>query len=187
MKVTEEDAKAVGTVAISDAGAVQLEFLSQNRRNTVQWELVNGAVLESLFDADGGILRQKLHENSSKEGMSATSALLERFAEKEGIFVMGEREFREIKLKKGCPKCGKEELKRELSPVPVMPIYICSDCDSRSYHLTDDYLEYLVENNKELFDGKELQEMSGSREKFTAELKEYVIRIFASKRIACIK
>lgn len=94
-----------------------------------------------------------------------------------------------------CTKCGNLGLYRELdlvSPdrireVPVMPIFICKKCSQKHYSLTDEYLKYLVLSNKQLFESAELKEIDTDLESSINTLKEYIIRIFASKRISKVR
>ncbi len=100
-------------------------------------------------------------------------------------------DFTEIKLNKQCPSCASYSLSRDIDfdkqKVPIMPTYVCAQCQGKSYYLSDSYLNYLVSDNSELFSEKELKEMTSNKEAFLSELKEYIIRIFASKRIIRIK
>jgi hypothetical protein len=68
-----------------------------------------------------------------------------------------------------------------------MPLYSCTGCSTKSYYLTRDYLEYLVDNNNSMFEAAELSELSKDKNAFMSELEAYIIRIFASKKIMCIK
>jgi hypothetical protein len=104
-----------------------------------------------------------------------------------------EAEYTPVKFNKPCPKCSEYKLSRYVEAfaskqqVPVMPIYHCSNCKQQSYYLTKHYLEYLVDNNPELFSEAELAELKADKTKFLAELEGYIIRIFASKKVMCIK
>ncbi len=104
-----------------------------------------------------------------------------------------EAQYSDVKFSKPCPKCGQYELLRYVdafagkSDAPIMPLYHCNNCNTKSHHLTNEYLEYLVENNAALFDDKETSELSKDRSAFMTELKGYIIRIFASKKIMSIE
>ena len=74
-----------------------------------------------------------------------------------------------------------------INTVPVVPSYICRGCSKRFYSMTDTYLKSLVVNKKELFDEKDLKELSENEEAFVSTLQEYIIRIFASKKISRIR
>jgi hypothetical protein len=84
---------------------------------------------------------------------------------------------RELDLK--CPG--------EIKSVPVVPMFVCVGCGSRYYHLTDEYLIRLVRSNAALFDSEEARERGKDEGEFVKTLQEYVIRIFASKRISKLK
>ncbi len=71
--------------------------------------------------------------------------------------------------------------------LPVLPLYICKNCKTQSYYMTDEYLGYLVDNNRGLFTETELGELAADKKRFMEELKGYIIRILSSKKIASIK
>ncbi|BCS90726.1 MAG: hypothetical protein ARM1_0183 [Candidatus Micrarchaeota archaeon] len=102
-------------------------------------------------------------------------------------------EYTEIKLiDKSCPVCGSSDLIRiseisDYDKIPIMPLYACSSCNSRLYYLTDSYLIKLVERNNGLFTENEINEYRENREAFLNELKEYISRFFASKKVYRIK
>lgn len=99
-----------------------------------------------------------------------------------------------VRMETLCTKCGNAGLSRELDmqlperirEVPVMPIFVCRKCSQRHYSLTDEYLRYLVASNKRLFEDNELKEIDNDMEASINVLKEYIIRIFASKKISKI-
>ncbi len=53
--------------------------------------------------------------------------------------------------------------------------------------LADEYLDALVKNNASLFGKDEIRERGKDGRAFVNTLQEYVIRIFASKRISRLK
>jgi len=111
----------------------------------------------------------------------------------EAISTIQEKPFEEIKISKSCPHCNTNSLVRYVDAyssrqvIPIMPIYSCKNCSKQSYYLTDSYLEYLVYSKKELFSNDEQTELRNNESAFITELKEYIIRIFASKKIMQIK
>jgi hypothetical protein len=102
-------------------------------------------------------------------------------------------QFMKIKLNRKCPKCGNIGMQRAADSVGpeframVMPIYTCSSCSTKGYHLTEPYLKFLLEKQKELLSEKEKEEMMANEAAFIKEIKAYIIRIFASKKIDCIE
>lgn len=145
-------------------------------------------MLETTFDKNGAILKQQLLALDGKQ-------LEERIKQElisASVQKTKERPFEEIKLNKKCPNCGSSSLTRCAKSVlgseaPVMPLYLCSSCNTRSYHLTTTYLEYLVKNNPDLFAKEELSEFEKGNDAFISELQGYILRIFASKKIISIK
>jgi hypothetical protein len=101
-------------------------------------------------------------------------------------------QYKQIEMKAKCSGCGNIGLVRELDThqaksivdVPVVPIFVCKKCGHKHYSLTDQYLKTLVASNKDLFEPSELEEINKDGYGSINTLKEYIIRIFASKRIS---
>jgi predicted RNA-binding Zn-ribbon protein involved in translation (DUF1610 family) len=168
-------------------GKVLLEYCTQGRRTLKLWEAKRDGTLETTFDGDGAILAQQLFgvtntESRIKDVMGAASASAVR-----------ERAYEEVRLNKACPHCGEARLVRSAHSashgknVLVMPVYDCDSCHKQSYHLTDEYLAFMVDSNKHLFEDKERADLEKDRQAFLHELKEYIIRIFAAKHVARIR
>ncbi|MDE1823727.1 MAG: hypothetical protein KGI00_00545 [Candidatus Micrarchaeota archaeon] len=93
-----------------------------------------------------------------------------------------------------CQKCGRAGIRRELDSadpssitnVPVMPTLKCAACGQRFYSITNNYIRNLVESNVDLFTKDELAEKAKDEGAFIKLLNEYIIRIFASKKISRI-
>lgn len=170
-------------------GATKLEYSENGSRITKLWEKMGEHTLETTFNSDGAILVQELTKLSDS-GIDERISLILKSA---GVVMLKDMRYEDVKLNKPCPKCASPGLSRHLDAfstrqdIPVMPLYHCKSCGSQSYYLTDSYLEYLVLNNKSMFDVKELSELDANKQAFMEELKAYIIRIFASKRIMCIK
>ena len=100
--------------------------------------------------------------------------------------------YEKIKVSASCKKCGSgNRISRELDlavvsyvdNVPVVPIFRCTGCGERFYSMSAEYLEMLVSRNKDLFKKEELEEIEKDRMSSIKQLNEYIIRIFASKKI----
>ena len=173
-------------------GKIRLDYSEGESRRAVLWEPMDGGVVETVFDGDGIVIRQILMPQKNRED---TDFHLIRFINSNGIKDARESNetLTEITLKKQCPGCGNPELKRftenltDPKKAPVMPIYVCTSCKAHGYHLSDRYLEYLVDVNNSLFSEKERAEFAKNRSAALSELREYIIRIFASKKIARIR
>jgi hypothetical protein len=104
-------------------------------------------------------------------------------------------DYRGIMIHAKCRHCGNIGLKRaldliappDITEVPVVPLFVCGSCRSLHYSLTDDYLRVLVNSKSELFEKEELDRMRGDAAGSVKLLQEYIIRIFASKKISRIK
>ncbi len=111
-----------------------------------------------------------------------------------GMEIVDSGEYNGVDVDAVCASCS-GTLTRELdlvhpsviNAVPVVPSYVCRRCSKRFYSMTDAYLKSLVANKKELFDEKDLKELSENEEAFVSTLQEYIIRIFASKKISRIR
>jgi hypothetical protein len=150
------------------------------------FEDVKVGILETSFDSRGDVLDQRLLKKEVGIEEAAKSFL---------IGIGGEvrvTEYSDVKSAKACPKCGSTDVERDLEALgdkgtPIVPRYICKSCRARSYRLTDKYLERLVYSNKDMFSKEELDSLERDSSAFMKELKGYIIRIFASKKIVEIK
>ena len=168
----------------------------------------NDTRLRSDFYIDGDRKLCCLIENTQK-GMLITELDERGFVEKQvymkpddpfylnltkSMEVVDCEEYKGVSVDAACASCN-GVLARELdlvhpsviNTVPVVPSYICRGCSKRFYSMTDTYLKSLVANKKELFDEKDLKELSENEEAFVSTLQEYIIRIFASKKISRIR
>lgn len=180
---------SAGIISISPKRVIKLQYNIENKEETILWEHIKEThALQTSFNAEGGIIDQKL----LKLEQYAVRDLADDFIERNGIDVR-EGVFEEVKLDKPCPHCGKHAIKRysqdisEPSAVPVMPMYICMECKGQSYFLTDEYLDILIKKHKNMFEHGELEELSKNEQTFIKEVKEYIIRVFAAKKILNIK
>lgn len=180
----------VAFVSRDGKSRIKLEYVEQGEKRIRLWEAKHNKALETLFDENGYILVQKLLDVDNELALNKRVADALREARISGT---KETQYTEVKFSKPCPNCNENKLSRYVeafaskNEVPIMPIYQCSSCKTKSYYLTSNYLEYLVDNNKELFNEAELSELNKDKSAFMGELKGYIIRIFASKKIMCIK
>ncbi|MHB1829960.1 MAG: hypothetical protein ACYCO0_01060 [Candidatus Micrarchaeaceae archaeon] len=100
-----------------------------------------------------------------------------------------------VRVDAKCRGCGASGLGRELDcvvpseikDIPVVPIFVCMKCKKRHYMLTDSYLNELVKNNDALFEKDEMAEINRDLGSSIKMLQEYIIRIFASKKISRVE
>lgn len=145
--------------------------------------------LISEFKLGGEIINQAGVE--TRNPAEALSEYVSPVAELE--FVQAQA-YEKVKIDTACEKCG-GTIERELdnkntslmSFVPVIPMFVCKGCGNRFYSMSDAYLKRLVETNAMLFEEKELELRGKDESKFVDTLQEYIIRIFASKRIKRLK
>lgn len=150
----------------------------------------------SLFERTGeGTLATEFMETGEILNMSYYhSAGLHEVIEKSlgNVSIEDASAYTGILLKSPCTACGAGPIQRELDLVPpasiskppVIPLFKCASCGKRFYAIRNEYLELLAEGNSGLFEKEELEEMSKDRATFINTLNEYVIRIFASKKIS---
>ncbi len=166
-------------------GEARFDYRHEGKTNTLLIEKAGNGILESLFDEKGAALKQIM----LKGGQSAVEEEVKELSKRIGH--LESTEYKEVTLQKDCPHCGSSPLSRSIDfgkgEVPVVPTYICAKCGGRSYYLTDQYLRSLVFENKHLFSEEEERELNANEEVFIKELKEYIIRIFASKKIIAIR
>ena len=167
-------------IASSREGKFRIDYTSNGKWLIEEFETIKEKqILETTYNANGEILNQKFLKG-------ATTMLANSFASKLGSKVLT-KNYEEIKLAKPCPVCNKNALKKEKISIPIVPTYICDSCGAKSYNLTNEYLSKLAYENIHLFSDLEIKELKENNQKFMNELKEYIIRIFASKHITNIK
>jgi hypothetical protein len=155
--------------------------------STFIFEKTRKGVLVTEIDERRGVLDQEYFKNSTIDALMkeklGTEAQIERV----------ERLERTV-LALQCKTCG-TKLVRELEflepiaieDVPVVPIFRCTSCDKRFYSVTRTYLEHMVDRNNTMFEEQERSVLNDNRESFVNLLNEYIIRIFASKKISRIE
>lgn len=170
-------------------GKIKLEYKSNNDSRIKLWETLEDMTLETTFDSNGLVLLQNLYEFDEKN----VEYRIREVMRESGISKLSEGEYSEVKIMKLCPNCNERSLQRFVeafrsrNELPIVPIYYCQKCRTKSYHLTNQYLEYLVENNRNLFAESEISELERDKAAFMDEIREYIIRMFASKKIINIK
>ncbi len=162
-------------------GIVRVDHEAEGALISETFEAAAGGVLHSSFNSNGELLDQRLLRGAANADKRAED------------FVSGLRsealptDYSAIRLQKRCSKCGAPQLERDTSgldsDVRVVPVYVCGSCKARHFHLGDAYLSKLVKSNKALFSESEVAAFEKEPEIFMEELKEHIIRIFASKRI----
>ncbi len=154
-------------------------------------EETGAGTLITEFRVNGEILNQVCTDARGAD--AALSEYLKGVGELD-VLKPGGRQYERVKVDAACAKC-KGEIVRELdlkmpcdiTSVPVVPMFVCKNCKSRYYLLTDGYLERLVQKNAALFEKDEFRERETDVKAFVSNLQEYVIRIFASKRISKLR
>ena len=124
------------------------------------------------------------------KGKTPEEILEEMLGPENSIYVEFKKSYNGVCIGAKCPKC-RGDIARELDvcdiesvkDVPVVPILVCKSCRGRYYSLNKEYLDFLVEGNKHLFTQEELEEKEKNGKSFASELNEYIIRIFAAKKI----
>lgn len=99
--------------------------------------------------------------------------------------------YERVSVSTPCKKCGEEKIAREMDladpylieNVQVVPLFRCLSCGERFYSMSKEYLSSLVERNVGLFETDEIEEKKKDPALFVNTLNEYIIRIFASKKI----
>lgn len=170
----------------SEGRYVTEQYVKDNDKVITIFERISNGVVVSNISYEKGVLSQKYLKNSTIPDSLAN--------ELQGEFsIIEKKDTQKTSIGKKCDSCN-ATLYRELEAVdtwnikevPVVPIFRCEGCGKRFYSMTKPYLESLVNENKELFEGADLLEMEKNKEEFIKTLNEYIIRIFASKKISRI-
>jgi hypothetical protein len=145
-------------------------------------------LLLTVFKYRYGVIEQKLIEGGS---MDAEIERINSAAALGKAPIVYEDGPAEVDTGVLCSRCRKGAVVRELDlvapktmkDIPVVPVFACRSCGSRFYSITKEYLSQLAKENTALFEVNELAEKDVDEGAFINELQEYIIRIFASKRI----
>ena len=147
--------------------------------------LLSGTLVTDFKGTGEVINQQYVHMGDVREALS------KHLGEAASLEFIETQTYEPIKVDATCTNCGTDTVERELDrqdtrtvhKVPVVPIFVCRKCGTKFYSMTDAYLKRLIENNASLFEAEELKQRKEDDAKFVNELQEYIIRIFASKRI----
>ncbi len=170
----------------SEGRYITEQYEKDNDKIITIFERINNGVVISNISYENGVISQKYLKNSTIPD-SFINELHREFS------VTEKKDAQKTTIGKKCDSCS-GALYRELEAVdtwnikeiPVVPIFRCDSCGKRFYSMTKSYLESLVNENKELFEEVDLLEMEKNKEEFIKTLNEYIIRIFASKKISRI-
>jgi hypothetical protein len=150
-------------------------------------DTMNGVLLTE-FEEGGAIVNQTYKMSKDPE-----SSLKEYLGAKD-ISIENTDTYNKVIYKSACQDCSgilvrELDLKepRAISKVPVVPIFACTKCGKRFYSMTDRYLRKLVSENESLFEGEELEEKKKDIDAFINTLNEYIVRVFASKKIGRLR
>lgn len=176
----------------SEDGRLRTDFYTvEGTREFVVAEKTAKGVLLTKFNGYGEVLDQ-LYKRPG-------DALVELRGYVEAVDTMLNVEnvpdYRMVEVSARCENCNGTEIRRELDlaepsfieRVPVVPIFICRKCSKRFYSMTGMHLSNIVSRNLDLFESEELKMKGHDEKEFLRVLEEYVIRIFASKRITKMK
>ena len=154
-------------------------------------ERTTSGVLLSKFNRHGEVLDQ-VYKNTNDPLLEIRNYMKEIDKELE-IFSIDA--YSKVEVNATCENCGKKSISRELdlleagriSDVPVVPMFKCTNCSKKFYFMGEEYLKNLVSRNISLFEPEEIKLGGKDEVAFLKEIHEYMIRIFASKRLLRLK
>ncbi|MEM3503824.1 MAG: hypothetical protein QW134_06340 [Nitrososphaeria archaeon] len=166
-----------------ESNIIRVDCIIEGKNITKVFERVSKGILEVEYNDNGSIIHQKLVDPAKKLEDEAKEYLLNIKAKK-----IITKPYSDVKLNKKCPNCGSISLERiKDGDISIMPIYTCKICGARSYDLTLEYLENLIKENILLFSDEEQKELEHNHAAFVTELNDYILKIYASKKIMHIK
>ncbi len=175
----------MGGILWSGNRAVTEFYMSHGVRKCSLLERTKSGILFTEVTHKGEIVKQAYFKDKTPEIILEEMLGHECFSH-----LKFKRDYNGISICVKCPKC-KGDISREfdvcdilsVKEVPVVPILICRKCNEKYYSMNKEYIDFLVENNEHLFTPEELEERKKDTKSFTNELNEYIIRIFAAKKI----
>jgi hypothetical protein len=175
----------------NDGRIITQTYLKGDKTRFCLAEKTSKGTLITEFNERSEVVNQVYKKNGGMNLESDLSGYLN--VDEKKVVLTGN--YKGIMVRAKCRSCGNVGLKRsldltkpsEITEVPVVPLFVCGSCGSPHYSLTDDYLKALVEGRSELFEKEELEEIRGDTIGAVKLLQEYIIRIFASKKISRIR
>ena len=141
--------------------------------------------LVSRFKESGEIVDRVENERTR----NATSALEMYFAGSATMEVLEAGSFEHVRAQAACAACGGTKVERELDSqrtdemqeVPVIPVFVCTDCGSRFCLISDDYVKNMISKYSRYIALKKSQDAESTA--FISSVKDNIIRSFASQNI----
>lgn len=161
-------------------------YTAEDAKHFAIAEATASGTLVTEFEADGEVVNQVCV--GTKDTRKALSDYLGGAAE---LRITDKASYERVTADAACTKCGSESIERlldrqesgKITEVPVVPLFVCKKCGARFYSMSDSYLRRLMASSESLFEVDELAEKNTNEDKFVSTLQEYIIRIFASKKI----
>lgn len=168
----------------SPEGRIRTECFGEDGEFCLSEKTRSGSLVTRF--AGSGLVKDQMHYSSK----SIEVALAEYLGGE--IKIVPVERYERVIADSPCKKCGEKKVTRELDLVgagmveniPVIPLFRCLSCGERFYSMSSEYLSLLANRNVGLFEQDELKEKEKDGELFVKTLNEYVIRIFASKKIS---
>ena len=130
---------------VSDDGRIKTERYGHEKglRFSLAEQTPAGTLITDFSD-NGDVLGQEHFK--AKDAKELLASHLKGIGE---LSVACVEPYEHIKVNAACAKCGKSEIVRELdlkkpgeiNKIPVVPMFVCKNCKSRFYSMTDSYLE----------------------------------------------
>ncbi|MDE1827540.1 MAG: hypothetical protein KGH65_00035 [Candidatus Micrarchaeota archaeon] len=148
-------------------------------------------ILVSEFNQDGEVVDQAYRK--SNMALVELASFLKKAAEE--LQVEETDQYVSVRVNALCDDCRTDSIRREMeildpatvTSIPVIPLFVCTRCGKKYYSMHPGYLKNLARRNSELFDGEEEKFRQRDEEAFMREIQEYMIRVFASKKLARMK
>lgn len=152
-------------------------------------EATGSGTLITRFKSSGDVLDQTC--DLSKD---AKSVLCDYLKGEGALDFTNSGAYERVAVDARCGRCKGEIIRgldlknpEEIRSVPVVPIFVCKGCGRRFYSMTEAYLTRLAHRQSFLFSADDLKEMKKNEREFINNVREHVIRIFASKKITRLR
>ncbi|MDE1855942.1 MAG: hypothetical protein KGH49_01770 [Candidatus Micrarchaeota archaeon] len=165
-------------------------FSNEVRAFAISEKTANG-VLVSEFTEEGELLDQ-IYKKSNDPMVEIANHVKHIASE---LTIRSVESYSGVEVRAKCDGCNGKSIKREmdlLAPptilkIPVVPLFVCTNCKKKFYSMTPTYLRKLVARNTEMFEKNELEMRNAGEQAFIDEVQEYMVRVFASKKLTRIK
>jgi hypothetical protein len=163
-----------------------MSYVSNGEKGFCVAEQTRKGALVTEFNEHGVAVNQVYHKD-----VEAESLLKDYLKHVGSVEIRAGDYYERVYSNSACNQCGGRVVREldlkepeSIAEVPVVPIFVCTECSKKYYSMSKSYLRHLVNENQDLFEKRDLEEKEKDIDAFINTLNEYIVRVFASKKIS---